>query len=503
MGKAWGAQPPNILFAIADDWGLHAGAYGTPWVKTPAFDRVAAQGILFNRAYTPNAKCAPSRACILTGRNSWQLKAAANHIPYFPPEFKGWMEALAEKEWFAGHTQKGWGPGVATNASGAPRQMTGRAFNRRKLAPPASGIGNNDYAGNFADFLDTAATNRPWAFWYGCIEPHRGYESGSGVRKAGKKLSDIDRVPRYWPDTETVRNDMLDYAMEVEHFDTHLGKMLAELERRGQLENTLVIVTSDHGAPFPRVKGQAYEHANHVPLAAMWKRGINKPGRAVDDFVSFIDLAPTFLELAGIKWSDAGMAPLTGRSLTEIFFSPLVGRVVATRDHVLIGRERQDIGRPGDAGYPIRGIVTEEFLYLHNFEHARWPTGNPETGYLDCDAGATKTAILEAHRKNSADKYWELCFGKRPREELYDMGKDPDCVEDLAATAGTESRRKELRDRLFAELKRQGDPRMSGQGAIFDEYLHANPGHVRFYERYMRGEKLKAGWVDSTDFEQR
>src|SRR5580765_1489458 len=89
---AFGADAPNILFAIADDWSAHAGAYGTPWVKTPAFDRVAKEGLLFTRAYTPNAKCAPSRACILTGRNSWQLKEAANHICYFPAEFKGWAE---------------------------------------------------------------------------------------------------------------------------------------------------------------------------------------------------------------------------------------------------------------------------------------------------------------------------------------------------------------------------------------------------------------------------
>ena len=90
VASAWAASPPNILFAIADDWGPHASAYGTPWVKTPNFDRVAKEGLLFNHAYTPNAKCAPSRACILTGRNSWQLKEAANHICYFPPEFKGW-----------------------------------------------------------------------------------------------------------------------------------------------------------------------------------------------------------------------------------------------------------------------------------------------------------------------------------------------------------------------------------------------------------------------------
>ncbi|HTN75317.1 MAG TPA: sulfatase-like hydrolase/transferase, partial [Pirellulaceae bacterium] len=110
-GRSAAADRPNILFAIADDWGKHAGAYGTPWVKTPAFDRIARDGLLFNNAYTPNAKCAPSRASILTGRNSWQLKEAGNHLCYFPPEFKGWGEALTEHGWTVGHTMKGWSPG--------------------------------------------------------------------------------------------------------------------------------------------------------------------------------------------------------------------------------------------------------------------------------------------------------------------------------------------------------------------------------------------------------
>ena len=141
MARAQGKlAPPNLLFAIADDWGVHGGAYGTKWVQTPAFDRVARDGILFNHAYTPNAKCAPSRASILTGRNSWQLKAAANHICYFPPEFKGWGEALAEHGWFVGYTLKGWGPGVATNAAGVARELTGKAFNERTAQPPATGI---------------------------------------------------------------------------------------------------------------------------------------------------------------------------------------------------------------------------------------------------------------------------------------------------------------------------------------------------------------------------
>ena len=501
LGVSAADSRPNILFAIADDWGLHAGAYGTRWVTTPAFDRVAREGILFNNAYTPNAKCAPSRACLLTGRNSWQLGAAANHISYFPSEFKGWCEALAEKGWFVGHTQKGWGPGVATNADGKPRQMTGRAFNARKAMPSTSGIGNNDYAGNFGDFLVAAPTNAPWCFWYGAIEPHRGYEFGSGVAKGGKKPSDIDRVPGFWPDNDTVRNDLLDYAFEVEHFDRHLGRMLDALGRRGLLSNTLVIVTSDHGMPFPRVKGQAYEFANHIPLAAMWPRGIAKAGRVVDDFVSFIDLAPTFIEVAGLKWSQTGMAESPGRSLTDIFNSPKSGQVNPSRDHVLIGRERQDVGRPNDAGYPVRGIVTAQSLYLHNFAPDRWPVGNPETGYLDCDAGATKTFILDAHRRNPADSYWRLCFGKRGSEELYDLTRDRDCVNNLADSVASVPTRTTLKRRMFAELKQQGDPRMTGQGEVFDRYEHANKGHVRFYERFMHGEKIKTGWVNETDFD--
>lgn len=496
------APRPNILFALADDWSYpYAGAYGCKWVRTPAFDRVAREGILFANAYTPNAKCAPSRACIITGRNSWQLKAAANHVPYFPLEFKSYGEALGDHGYFVGMTLKGWSPGIATNANGSKRELVGRPFNRRTATPPTDGISNNDYAANFADFLDAAPTNQPWCFWYGGVEPHRAYEYGSGAAKGGKKTSDVDRVPGYWPDNEVVRNDLLDYAFEVEHFDRHLGRMLAELEKRGQLDNTLVIVTGDNGMPFPRDKGNEYETANHLPLAVMWKRGISAPGRAVSDYVSFIDFAPTFIEVAGLKWEQTGMAAATGRSLTDIFNSKKSGRVNPARDHVLVGMERHDIGRPGDVGYPIRGIVKDDVLFLQNFEPSRWPACNPETGYLNVDASPTKSFILDAHRQSSGDIPWALCFGKRPAEELFDLRKDPDCMTNLALSEAAKTRLAALKAQLHAELRQQGDPRMEGKGDVFDKYLHASPGFVNFYERYMKGEKLKARWVNETDFE--
>ncbi|HVR36922.1 MAG TPA: sulfatase [Methylomirabilota bacterium] len=499
LTSSFAASPPNILFAIADDWGFHAGAYGTPWVKTPGFDRVAREGLLFRNAFTPMAKCAPSRAIVLTGRHLWQLEEAGNHLAYFPPKFKSWPEVLMEKGWHMGFSGKGWGPGVATNATGERRLITGRPFNRQTAPPPAGAMSRNDYAANFADFLDAAPEDAPWCFWYGALEPHRGYEFQSGVQRGGKQLSDVDRVPAYWPDDDTVRHDMLDYAFEVEHADTHLVRMLAELEKRGMLDNTLVIVTSDHGMPFPRVKGYAYHDSNHVPLAIRWPGGVRHPGRVIEDFVDFTDIAPTLLDAAGIAGEGSGMLPITGRSWRPILESDREGQVIASRDHVLIGKERTDVGRPNDWGYPIRGIVTRDALYLRNYEPDRWPAGNPETGYLDTDGSPTKTLILERGRKDRGDRYWRLNFGMRPAEELYDLTTDPDCVRNLASEARHAGRMRNLRERMTAELRAQGDPRMSGNGNVFDEYpVTSGQG---FRERFLRGDDVRAGWVNESDFE--
>jgi arylsulfatase A-like enzyme len=324
-----------------------------------------------------------------------------------------------------------------------------------------------------------------------------------GVGEEGRQPSDVDRVPAYWPDTETVRTDMLDYAFEIEHFDAHLGRMLALLEDRGELERTLVVVTSDNGMPFPRAKGNAYEVSTHMPLAVMWPAAIEEPGRVVDDFVSFLDFAPTFLEVAGISEADSGMKPMEGRSFVGILRSDDSGQVDPARDHVLVGKERHDVGRPNDRGYPIRGIVTDGWLFLVNFEPDRWPAGNPETGYLNTDGSPTKTAILQMRRSGEDARLWELSFGRRPREELYDLAQDPDCVENLAANPDQASRKRQLRDRLFDALEAQGDPRILGRGHVFDEYRYSDEKSRGFYERYIRGdESLNAGWVEPSDFEE-
>jgi arylsulfatase A-like enzyme len=262
-----------------------------------------------------------------------------------------------------------------------------------------------------------------------------------------------------------------------------------------------VVVTADNGMPFPRIKGQEYEYSNHLPLAIMWADGIVNPGRVVDDFVSFIDFAPTFLELAVVDPESTGMQPIQGRSLTDIFSSGDAGVTQPDRDHVLIGKERHDIGRPHDWGYPIRGIVKGDYLYLRNFEPNRWPAGNPETGYLNTDGSPTKTVVLDARLYEDLPAYWEWNMGKRPPEELYNIALDPGCMENLAADPQYAEQKTALADQMTRELEAQDDPRIQGNGEVFDQYLYADTNNQNFYESYTEGEDLPTGWVNDSDFE--
>lgn len=246
---------------------------------------------------------------------------------YFPQKFKTYAESLGENGYHVGYTEKGLAPVVALTKNGDKRPVLGKVYNDKRLVPPTNSISNIDYAENFSQFLTEKPKDQPFSFWYGGIEPHRAYEYGSGVKKGNKNIDDIDEVFSFLPDTEEVRNDLLDYAFEIEYFDSHLGKMLKILEDSGELENTLIVVTSDNGMPFPRIKGQAYEYSNHLPLAMMWKGQIVNPGRVIDDFVNFTDIAPTFLDVARISESDSKMQPIQGKSLTDILFSEVEGTV--------------------------------------------------------------------------------------------------------------------------------------------------------------------------------
>ncbi len=469
-------QRPNVLFVISDDQSFpHASAYGSDFVETPAFDRVAEEGVLFMNGFVASPGCSPSRAAILTGRYPWQNEAAGTHGSSFSEKYTVLPDLLEEAGYEVGYTGKGWGPGD-WEVGGWDRNPAGPSFQDEELSPPHDYIRSTDYAGNFRAFLEQRPNNSPFYFWLGTSEPHRPYEKGMG-EAAGKKLEDVG-IPDYLPDTPEVRSDLLDYAIEIEWFDQHLAKAIELLEKNGELENTLIIVTSDNGMPFPRAKANLYEDGIHVPLAVRW--GERVPGdRVVDDLVNLIDFMPTILEAAGVK--HRGEYGMTGKSLIDILTSSDEGIVDPARKVVYSGRERHSSSRWDNLGYPQRAIRTHQYLYIRNFAPQRWPAGSPRriedgeltpmhSGYHDIDAASSLDIMTKNADDPSMNGYLHLSVGKRPAEELYDIKKDPGNIHNLALDPDYEDLIRSFRNQLTNFLEETEDPRVTSNGNIWESY---------------------------------
>lgn len=448
------ADRPNILFCIADDWGWpHAGVYGDPVVQTPAFDRLAREGVLFENAFVTAPSCTPCRNSILTGQWHWRLGEGANLWSSLHPQYPVFPLLLEDGGYHIGHWRKAWGPGD-WRALGRDRDPAGPTYN------------------GFAAFLETRPSEKPFCFWLGASDPHRPYKWQSGAASG----IDIDKIklPADLPDHETVRHDVADYYFEVQRFDRDVAAALRLLEQSGELDNTIVVMTGDHGMPFPRHKCQLYDSGTHVPLAIRWGARV-KAGRRVTDFTSLSDLAPTFLEAANV----AIPAAITGRSLSPVLQSEVSGRIDPSRDHVLTGRERhgQAQEKPNPGGYPMRAIRTDRFLYIRNFAPQRWPAGCPDAelafggnAFGDCDGSPTKDFVVEHRDDPQYGSFYELAFAKRPAEELYDLASDPHQLTNVATRPQYAEAKQALEDQLMAELKATLDPRVVGDGDKFDGF---------------------------------
>ncbi len=443
---------PNILFCLADDWAFpHAGIYGDHVVKTPIFDRVAREGVLFTHAFSAAPSCTPSRAAILTGQAPHRLAEGGNLWGFLPPRFAVFPDMLERAGYIVGFTRKGWGPGDF-KAGGREHNPAGPQFK------------------SFADFLKTVPADKPFYFWFGSQDPHRPYAKDSGA-KSGMHAENVN-VPAIWPDDSAVRNDILDYYFAVERFDREVGELLQLLGREGRLENTLVVITGDNGWPFPRAKANLYDAGTRQPFAIRWPEKI-KPGRTLDDFIVLTDLAPTFLEAAGLP----PRADMTGKSILGL----ATGKERAgKRTTVFLERERHANVRRGDLGYPSRAIRTGEFLYIRNYHPDRWPAGDPEMWkavgpYGDCDDGPTKQLLLTKKDDPAIAKYFQLAFEKRPAEELYNLIQDPDQLVNVAGQKQFSRQQKKLSSQLDDYLRKTKDPRAFGNNDSWDSYPYFGP----------------------------
>jgi len=465
-------QQPNILFAIADDWGWpHAGAYGDPVVQTPAFDRLAMEGVLFNHAYISSPSCTPSRNAILTGQYHWRLGPGANLWSTLDPSTPVYPLILEDAGYKIGRFRKSWGPGDISNWEGHP-------------------AGHDYTKSGFAAFMaerNESQPGQPFCFFLGTSDPHRPYHQGSGIA-SGMDPESI-RLFGCFPDHEVIRSDVADYYYEVQRFDTLVDSAIKILEEYGELENTIIVMTGDHGMPFPRCKSNNYDSGARIPFAVRWGSGIRNPGRVLDDFISTTDLAPTFLELAGVEIPEV----MTGQSFAGLLSSPEEGFVDREhRAYVLHGKERHVPGQEEHmGGYPVRAIRTHDFLYIRNFKEDRWPSGTPNYKEAaipycwlgDCDNGPTKSYMVENREKDQEHlALYELAFGKRPAEELYDCQKDPDQLINLAEDPAYAEIREKLSKQLMDQLLATEDPRATGGGDDFDTvtYLGHGPRHPSY-----------------------
>ena len=331
---------------------------------------------------------------------------------------------------------------------------------------------------NFAAFLDAGEGDRPFCYWWGPTNTHRTWERGSGKAIWGLDPDALTgRLPAFLPDVPTVREDFCDYLGECLAVDAGLGVLIEELERRGVLENTLLVVSGDHGIPgFPRAKCNLYDLGSEVALAMRWPGRI-PAGRVVEQMVNLMDLAPTFMDAAQVP------APRTmcATSLLPIVTSSAAPIVDPDRDFAVTGRERHvATARKGNLPYPQRAIRTREYLYVVNYEPDRWPAGDPvglepdgTTGpteheltwttratFADLDAGPTKAWMVLHRTERAVRPLFDLGFGKRPAQELYHIPSDPDHMVNLAQEPSYRDVVRELAKRLEAVQTEQADPRV-------------------------------------------
>ncbi len=505
---------PNVVFAFADDWGRLASVYArldadaslNSVVPTPHIDRIAKRGVVFRHAFANAPSCTPCRSSLLSGQHFWRTGRGAilqgavwdSTIPSFPL-------LLQEAGYHIGKTYKVWSPGVPADAPFGGQahsyQKAGTRFNQfsqhvTRLVAAGQPIAEakqvlyDEVRQNFRQMLEQRQPGQPFYYWYGPTNVHRHWVQGSGKELWGIDPDSLQgKLPPFLPDVPEVREDLADYFGEIAAFDASIGVLLDELEQNGELDNTLWVISGDHGPPgFPFGKCNLYDFGSAVPLVIA---GPGVPGgRVVDDFTTLPDLAPTFLEVAGVEIPPT----MTARSLWPVLQSDQAGQVDPSRSAAFFGRERHvEMARAGNLPYPQRAIRTRDYAFIINFQPSRFPLGDPyhldsdqEPDYAeltrstfvtlpDEDAGPTKAWLVTRRKDPQWQPFYERAYGRRPQEELYDMRQDPQQMRNLADDPQYQSVAESLRKRLLDELKSTQDPRVTGDGQYFETPPLAGP----------------------------
>lgn len=487
------ADKPNIVLLFADDLGRYASAYADPdrpspndILKTPVFDRIASQGARFDNAFVSAPSCTPSRGSLYTGRHFFRNGSFSQlhsrwekGAPDPSDKIVGMPNTLAEAGYHIGWSHKWHIPERLMGGKTNQFQKHGGRINQFSQVvtrnPDARDKIFDDVRANFRDFLAAREGDQPFFYSFNPTNTHRKW-----IRGSGKALWGLDpdalkgKLPPFLPDNEVVREDMADYLGETMAFDQACGVILDELGKIGELENTLVVITGDHGVPgFPRGKCNVHDFGARVLLAMSWAGKIDA-GKVVTKPVSLVDLAPTFLAAGGTRSPDDP----DGQNLLPALAPG--GSAESLRGWALIGREvHVGQARAGFMPYPVRALRTPDLLYVRNFKPERWPMGDPKaaagdgmpdfdllanqtyTAYADIDASPTKAWLVRHRDEEGLDLVLRHAWEKRPSEELYDLEKDPYQLHNLAVDPAYAATREKLNAQLMAQLEKGDDPRLT------------------------------------------
>lgn len=438
---------PNILFLMSDNhsWN-HLGCYGNKVLKTPNIDKLANEGVMFMNAHCASPSCSPARSAMLTGQDIWRLEQAANLWSSFP-DVTVYTRLLENAGYTVGAQGKAWGPGDF-ESTGWKTNPGGQKFD------------------SFEEFQSITEKDKPWIYWFTSDNPRRPYFEFVG-KESNINIENIE-VPPYLPDNEAVRGDIAEYYHKVELFDKEVASFIELVAKAGDLENTIIVVCGDNGWQMPRGLANLYDFGTKVPLIISWPNHF-MGDRKVTDLVSLNDLAPTFLELAGVAIPDE----MTANSLMDILSSDKTGRLDPDRKFLVTARERHAYARQGGTGYPGRAIHMDDHLYIRNYAPDLWPAGDPPL-YGDVDAhmlqysSPTKMFMLLHKNEKEIKPLFEMAFGKRPGEELFDLSKDPYQLHNVADEQEYADIKAKLSKQLTEYLVATGDPRETDADIHFE-----------------------------------
>jgi len=412
-------ERPNVVIFVADDMAWDdCGAYGHETIRTPNIDRLAREGVRFDRAYLTCSSCSPSRCSIMTGRYPHSTGASELHLP-LPADQTMMTKPLQEAGYWTAAVGK-WHLG---------EEVADQVDYRQGSSPEKMGEA-------WLTALRERPQDKPFFLWAAHSDPHRPYQAGT-VDPPHTREEVV--VPPFFPDTPEVRDDLALYYDEICRFDQHIGMVMDELKEQGILENTFVLVISDNGRPFPHCKTRVSVPGVRTPFVVHWPAGARLRGMNVTQTISTVDIAPTVLQIAGVQ----PLESFQGRS-----FAPLLaGARILLRPYAFAEHNWHD--------YQAfeRGVHDSKYCYVRN-----WLPDVPGTPPADAVRSPTYEVMQRMHAEGTLLPAHQGCFETpRPEEFLFDVEADPHCLVNLAYDPAHAETRDRMRNVLQQWQEETGD----------------------------------------------